>query len=515
METGYQVLRESLARYQAGELTSETVKPLLAPYGIYQQRNGLFMARVRVSGGEVDCRILNGLADILDAAGGSAHLTTRQDIQLHDLSADRVAGAVLACDRLGLPFKGGGGNTYRNLVVGPESGLAPESVFDVYPYARAVNRAVLACDKAFALPRKFKIGFFAEAGGTLRAAVQDLGFVARARGGERGFAVYAGGGLGRQSAVGVCLSEFLPAQQAVRAALAAVALFHAHGDRDNRHKARLRFVLQRLGREAFARLFWEFFDATEGPAEPVSETDETRLPPDFSARQLGAAEAAGLPPEEGFAQWSRFAVAPTRFGDAVRSVRLFVPYGKLLAAQLRKIAALAEDAGSPFVRLLATQDILIPFVWEPELPHLYRRLRQELAEIDLTFASYRGHLVTCVGATVCRIGMADTPAVGDVIAAELDRYLPPDTPEKLSLLKVLANEVRLSGCPNACAGHPAAQLGVECVKRREGDAVETLGVLFAGAGVDAAGQVRLSERLPGEPVPLTQLAQRLLEWGKQ
>ena len=505
MKKKYIQLKEAFDCLLAGGMTPEALKPVAAPYGIYQQRNGNFMVRVRINGGEISCGRLSGLADILAAAGGYAHLTSRQDIQLQDISAGRVVDTVLAADRLGLPFKGGGGNTYRNTVVGADSGLGEASVFDVYPYAHALNRAIQGCEKAFALPRKFKIGFFANDRDRLRASVQDLGFVAQIRDGAEGFSVYAGGGMGRESSAGIELIGFLPGSQVVRAAVALMELFYDHGDRANRHQARLRFVLKRLGVEAFQRLYLEYFARTA--ALPVHVCAHDPFPELIQGLKRGRAAN----PAEGFARWSQVAALPTRFGADVSSVRLFVPYGNLAAGQLRKIAALSAEYGSPTVRLLATQDILIPLVHRSSLPGLHQRLLQELADIDLTFSSYKGHLLTCVGAAVCKIGIAESPAVADVIAAELDRFLPPDTPEKLSLLKVMADELRISGCPNACSGHPAAKIGIQCLKRREGEEIKTLGLLFAGAGIGADGWARLSEPLTGEPVPLEQLAQKVME----
>jgi sulfite reductase beta subunit-like hemoprotein len=486
-------------------MSPESLKQIAAPLGIYQQRNGAFMVRVRINGGELACDRLSGIADILDAAGGHAHLTSRQDIQLHDIPAERVADAVVASDRLGLPFKGGGGNTYRNILVGSDSGLSAESVFDVYPYAQALNRALQKCEKAFALPRKLKIGFFASEQDRLRASVQDLGLIARIRDGEEGFTVFVAGGLGRESSVGLELFGFLPGTQIVRAAVALTELFYDHGDRANRHQARLRFLLKRLGAEAFQRLYLDYFARTEAPVIHVREDAQ------LAERVPGLKRGRAVKSDAGYAAWAQIAVLPTRFGEEVKSVRLFVPYGNLTAGQLRKIAALAADYGSPGVRLLVTQDLLIPLVHRSALPGLYKRLKQGLAEIDLTFASYKGHLVTCVGSAVCKIGVAESPVVGDVIAAALDRYLPPDTPEGLRLLKTVADELRISGCPNACAGHPAAKIGIECQRRREGNDVKTVGVVYAGAGLDEHGEPRLSERLPGGPIPLEQLAQKVLE----
>jgi sulfite reductase beta subunit-like hemoprotein len=147
------------------------------------------------------------------------------------------------------------------------------------------------------------------------------------------------------------------------------------------------------------------------------------------------------------------------------------------------LAALASDCGAPFVRLLPTQDLLIPCVHRSMLPAVYARLRGALASVDLTFASYKGHLTTCVGACVCKIGMADAPAVGDRIAAELDRYLPADTPEKRALLRVAADDLRLSGCPNACSGHPAARIGVGCILQKADGEIRTFMHVLTGAGV--------------------------------
>ncbi len=509
MKKNYSELSEAFDGFQAGTVTPEALKPVAALRGIYQQRNGSFMLRVRVSGGEVSCEKLSGLADILAGTGGYAHLTSRQDLQLHETPAAQVVDAIRASDRLGLPFKGGGGNTYRNILVASDSGLSEDSVFDVYPYAQALNRTLQKCEKAFSLPRKYKIGLFASGHDRLRAAVQDVGFVAQLRDGVEGFTVYAGGGLGRESSVGIEIIGFLPGSQMIRAAMAVTELFYEHGDRANRQQARLRFVLKKLGAEAFQRLFLEYFARTETPVVEVRAEDH--LSPLIQGLKRGRAGK----PAEGFGLWEQIAVLPTRFGADVKSVRLFVPYGNLSAAQLRKVAKLASEYGSPFVRLLVTQDILIPLVHRSALPSLYKRIRQELAEIDLTFTSYKGHLVTCVGATVCKIGMADAPAVGDRVAAELDRYLPPDSPEKMSLLKMATEDLRISGCPNACAGHPSARVGVECLKRREGENLITAGHLFAGAGLGLHGEPRLSERLPNGPVPLEQIAQKVHDLALQ
>ena len=496
MKSQYAILKEAFDGFMAGEVSPEVLKPVSAPFGIYQQRNAHFMVRVRVNGGEIACERLAGLAGVLDVSGGHAHLTSRQDIQLHDIPAARVVDVVVAIDRLGLPLKGGGGNTYRNILVGSDSGLSSESVFDVYPYAHVPNRAMQKCEKAFSLPRKLKIGIFACERDRLLASVQDLGFVAKHIDGQEGFAVFAAGGMGRESSVGLELFGFLPASQIVRAAVALTELFYDHGDRVNRSQARLRFLLKRLGAVAFQRLYLEYFARTESPLVNLRADDP------FPVLIKGLKRGRAIEPMAGFASWEQIAVLPTRFGDAVKSVRLFVPYGRLDAGQLRKIAALAEGYGSPAVRLLTTQDILIPLVHRSALPSLYKRLRKEFVDVDLMFASYRGHFTTCVGSTVYKIGMVNAPEVADKIAAALDSYLPPDTPERLALLKMVADELRISGCPNSCAGHPAARIGIGCVNQKVDGVIQPFARVLTGAGV-TGGEPHLStegERTSASPI---------------
>jgi len=259
MKQAYKELKEAFEAYQQGTLTSEKLKPIVAPFGIYEQRNGLFMLRIRVTGGVIACSALKGIADLLEREGGTVHLTSRQDIQLHDVPAEKAARLVEACDLLGLPFKGGGGNTYRNILASARSGIAEEGLFDVYPYALLLNQTLQASEKSFQLPRKLKIGVFTSEQERLSAAVQDLGFLATRRAGQDGFTVYAGGGMGRDSAIGITLFDFLPVTEVLRVAVACMELFHDHGDRTNRNQARIRYLLKRLGQADFKKLFSDYY----------------------------------------------------------------------------------------------------------------------------------------------------------------------------------------------------------------------------------------------------------------
>ena len=505
MKKQYGELKAAVDNYVAGRLSSDELKPFLAPSGIYQQRNDLFMARVRITGGEISGGSLIGLADIAESCGGYAHLTSRQDLQIHNVTAERIMEVVSGSDKLGLPFKGGGGNTYRNMIASADSGFSVSCAFDVYPYAHAIHRAVLKYAKAFALPRKLKIGFFAKESERVQAAAQDLGFVAQVREGRQGFTVYAGGGQGRESAVGVKLFDFLDGSNCLRATLALAALFYDHGDRANRQKARLRFVVKRLGAEAFLRLYLGYYADTKAPTLKIPpEKDLLALVPQLR-------RGKGGPAAQGFSIWETIAVQPTRFGDEVKSVRLYVPYGNLTGPQLRGLASLAKAYCPVPLRLLVTEDLLIPMVHVSALPEIFERLRGETDGLDLTFGSYKGHLATCVGAAVCRIGMVDTPSVADRLATELDRYLPPDTPEKLRLLRLVTDDLRISGCPNSCASHHVARIGIGCVAQRVDGAVQCLARLLVGAGVRDGVPCFSEELEPDRLIPVADLGKKVLD----
>lgn len=476
----YGELETAIAGYLAGKMNSSQLKPLLAPYGIYEQRNALFMLRVRITGGHLGSLALRQLADVMEHNHiPLGHLSSRQAIQLHDVAADKIISTMTKCHAIGLPFKGGGGNTYRNILISADSGLAQDEVFDVLPYALAMNQVLAARPEALLLPRKFKIGFFSKPSEAFLASVQDLGFLAVTSGQQRGFTVYGGGGMGRESGVGIKLIEFLPHDQFIRCALAMLHFFSDQGDRVNRHQARLRYVLKKRGAEDFARLFHLYFEKTvwDSPVLPPV--------PAYTARAKRPATSPGAhPPQEGYEAWKLHAVGPTHFGADQVTVRLYVPYGNLMPGQFRQLAGLADHFGGGFFRLMRSQDLLLSPVSAVSLPELYSRLIEEFPQLDLTLRSFKGHLTTCVGSSVCKIGVLSAPTLADAIAKYLDPLLPADTPDKLKLLRLITDDILISGCPNSCSGHPTAWLGFQGLKRRIGDKIEDAVLPFTGRSLE-------------------------------
>ncbi|MFA7229827.1 MAG: nitrite/sulfite reductase [Victivallaceae bacterium] len=467
----YLKLKEQLDTYLSGGLTAEQLKPFSAQFGVYEQRNGLFMVRIRIPGGDIDAAKLLTVAKIMKRHQIEyAHLSTRQDIQLQNVRAEDVYWVILACSEAGMPFRGGGANTLRNIMTTENSGFSAADVFDVQPHARALNQFILNYDKAFALPRKFKIGFFSGKHELHYALVQDVGFVATVSGGRKGFTVYGGGGMGRESALGLKLFDFIPENEFIRCAVAMTDLFYDHGDRTNRSRARVRFIVKNIGEEAFIELYRKYFAQT-----PAYEADVKQViysVPDRKSFERNDTVSSG------FDLWRQYAVASSSQGKDIKTVRLYVPYGNLTAGQLEKIVLLTERYGAGFVRLARTQDILLPLVHESVLPELFAALNRDFTEIDLVVKSFRGHIVSCVGSEVCKIGVLNSPAIAEAVAAELDGLFEHNQERKAALINRIIDAIKISGCPNSCGAHPIAELGLQGQKKRINDKLEEVCMIF-------------------------------------
>ncbi len=451
----HEILESALNDFLADRIDAAELKKFTAKHGIYQQNNGLFMVRIRIPGGEINAGNLKKIAEIISQNQmGYAHLTTRQDIQLHDVEPEKIFPAVRMCTGSGMPFRGGGGDTFRNIMVNPGSGVNANSIFDVYPYVQALNQFMFTYDNAFGLPRKLKIGFFSDPGTDSMAAIQDLGFVAQRQKGQDGFTVFAAGGLGRVSGIGVKLFDFLPAGELLRCAVAVTELFNDNGNRENRGKARLRFVLEKLGEKAFVDIFKEYYSHT---SKIIPELKSTEPGVSFSVPDK-------LPEvnvdSAGFAAWKATATNPApQAGKNFFSVRIFIPDGNLQPVQLEMLAELPEKVKCPVLRLTAFQDIILPGVHESALPWIYESL-----PAGFRLESLKGLLNCCIGADVCKIGILPSPKIAAAVTEKLDKIFT-EQPEHKSLAPEIINTIAISGCPNSCSRHTVAALGFMGMKK--------------------------------------------------
>lgn len=421
----YELVRLKSEEFISGKINSAEFKKCTAPLGIYEQSGGKFMIRIRVNGGHLplsDARTISETAKANKV--GYLHLTTRQDIQFQDVPAERIYPILKSLTEKGIPFRGGGGDTYRNTTACPHSGISPESIFDVHPYAKAANEFLFEQEKAFQLPRKLKIGFSCCGKDASMAVLQDLGFIAKLTDGKRGFTVYGAGGMGRESMIGIKLFDFLPEQDLLKCIMAVLELFHDHGDRTNRAKARLRHYVAKVGEAEFRKTFLEYFERS---AQNIKG----------SHKDIKWGEAANI-----------------------SLLKCFIPNGNLSITDFEEICNTACEAGCISLRISQSQDIFIPAACD-SLPFLKRKMDS----LNFSGNSFMGLLTCCVGATVCKIGILDSQSISKSIAEELDALFTKHPEKKAELMPLILDSIRISGCPNACGGHPAAVLGFQGMKK--------------------------------------------------
>lgn len=432
--------------FTRGRVHAAELKAHRVPFGVYEQRrNGSYMARIRCPGGAITPSQLTAAARLSREHGsGFLHLTTRQELQIHDVAIGRVVPLIRELFASGLATRGGGGNTVRNIIAPADAGVDPGELLDVTPYARALTSRFLAEPDSWVLPRKLKIAFSGDERDRVRAAFNDLGFIATRRGDSLGFRVLVAGGLGSKPQVGAVLHDFVPLEDAYVVARAIKQLFDRWGNRKNRHAARLRFLWSALGeREFVARYRKELDGVRSEPPVPLA------LPPSPAA--LAPVTTSGPPPvgADDLARWRSRFVEPQR-RPGLYTVLVPVQAGNLPSADAESIAQLASRFGHDAIRVTVAQNLLLRHVPEAQLAHVFA----EVTAVAPLAAKPRlfGQAVVCTGADTCRLGICLSKNAQAAVFRGLEH-------ESSDLDRLGDLRLHISGCPNNCGQHSAADLG--------------------------------------------------------
>jgi len=481
-------LREEVERFKNGSISQAEFRAFRVPQGIYEQRKeGTHMLRVRFPAGGVLPHQMRALARVSRQYGnGVLHVTTRQDIQVHDVLLDSLHPALVELYEAGLSTKGGGGNTVRNIVACFDTGVCPLEAFDVAPHAVALTEFLLSDPLSYQLPRKFKIAFSACAKDCAAATVNDVGFIAKRRGAEPGFAVYVGGGLGAFSRIADPLEEFVPVDEVPLVTEAIKRVFDQHGNRKNKRKARLRFLIDGIGLERFRALY--------EAARSALRYERLSRPPvrDFPRPDRPVPENGALP-HGGFAEWRERNVVPQKQSDYYL-VHIVLPLGHIPAETLEPLADVVEVHGEGMVRTTPWQNLVIRWVHENELPLLHGKLLAlGLAEAP---APILRHTIACAGASTCKLGLCLSRGLARAVIEKVSA-------DGLDLDQLGELKIHISGCPNACGRHPVGDIGLYGAARRVDGRLVPHYVIQLGGRV-AEGKTRLAQgndALPARNVP--------------
>lgn len=497
IEVEYTDLQDGIEKYVNNGISYSDLKGKGSKFGIYEQKGKKMMLRLKTVGGELSLAKLKALHSVMENKGiPYLHLSTRQNFQLHEVDFDKVKATIEECNENEMYFRGGGGNTFRSILVSTFTGVSTKNTFDVMPYARMIENEVFFYDRAFQFGRKLKIGLANNTDDEFVVSIQDMGFVAVEVEGKRGFKVYFGGGMGRGSRLGYVLTEFLPEEDLYRAVKAMIDIFYEHGDRSNRAKARLRFLVESMGVEAFRKMFFEYFDKSDVKNGEIKPIDYEK-----KVASLKHFEASGLINEK-FEAWKKVCVRPTRFKDVV-SVVLYVKNGDLGLNKFERLIELVEGYNGHSVRATINQNLVLPLVHKSALEYIYNFLEKEIPEIVSETISVRGQIRSCVGSKVCMIGLQDSMGAADAIAQELDKLIA-EKPQYRDIIFREAKNIRISGCGSSCAGIPIAPLGFIGTKKKIDDKMVDCMQVYMG-GILTESVQALSEEMRDMVIPISEV----------
>ena len=510
---------EELGRFERGEISAEAWRQFRLVHGTYGQRqDDRHMQRVKIPQGVLSADQLLAIAEVAQAhSRGFAHVTTRQNVQLHFVTLRGAEAAMRRLAEVGVTTREACGNSVRNVTACPFAGVAEGEVFDVSPYAEAVTRHFLRHPLSSALPRKFKIAFEGCPEDHAAASIHDLGFVAAlTEGGRRAFTVRAAGGTSTVPVSAPVLVDALPAAELLELCEAVIRVFHRLGDRTNRHANRMKFLVRKLGFEGFraevlserARVRAEGaprlpFDPERPPDEraPEGERPAPPGPQDVAARvRAQAPRGPGVVPAPlpvlspslaARAAFERTNVRPQRQGGYV-TVEVVLPLGDATSAQLAVLADLARAYGDGSIRLTRDQDAVLRWVRREDVPALHARLAA--AGLAHDGAGTAANVTSCPGAESCKLAVTQSRGLGRLLEAHVRGH-----PE----LAAPGLDLKISGCPNGCGQHHVSAIGFQGSARKVGGkAVPQYFVLLGGGlGRDGARFGRLAAKIPARRVP--------------
>ena len=446
LKTDIEAFSKHVSDFRKGEIEPVKFKAIRVPMGIYEQRqNNTFMVRVRCAAGMITPAQLKEVA-LLAQKGKTEpiHITTRQELQLHNVQLEQAPEILDELYKLGLSSRGGGGNTVRNIMASEDAGVSKDEVFDVTPFALALTNTLIAESDSWSLPRKYKIALAGNDSDNANATFSDLGLIAAIRSGVKGFRVFLGGGLGSKPTAGFKLSDFIPASDILYVAETVKILFSEHGNRRNRHKARIRYIFYKLGEERVFELFHEIFNRLK--AEGNYELVLPEIP-----EASGFGQIVDFTPEtQLFVKWlKRYVKVQKQSG--FYSVEVPFEHGMVGSETLIRLADFLVPFGDDVIRFTMRQNILLRNIPGQKLEELYQVLKALGVETDQ--ARILNSLVSCTGADTCRLGLCLAKGASSALKGALSKVSEDQLDDYSNI------NINFSGCPNSCGQHNLSQLG--------------------------------------------------------
>jgi sulfite reductase (ferredoxin) len=481
------------------------------------------MQRIKIPAGGLNAGQLEVMAELAEEySDGIAHVTTRQDFQLHYVHIEDTPSIMRRLAAANITTREACGNSVRNVTACPYAGVCTDESFDVTPYARALSRFLLGHPDCQNFGRKFKPAFSGCAQHACGlTSLHDLGLIAKRRVNEAtgreefGFEMYVGGGLGAVPYQAKLFDSFVPPEELLPLAQAIARVFARHGEKKNRSRARIKFLIQDLGIEKFRELVLEErkilpFDSrwTDYIEQAKAEFQEAPLKPAADVPELVLiSNANGSGPE--FQKWLTSNTRPQRQPGYV-TVSVALPLGDITANQLRSLADIVRCFTKETIRTTVDQNFLVRWVSKGDLPELYKAL--SAVGLGEPGAGALVDITSCPGTDTCKLGISSSRG----LAAVLRKRVAEESFQSDEAVRNL--HIKISGCFNSCGQHHVADLGFYGVSRKiAGYAVPHFQVVLGGQWQDNGGSYGLPVvAVPSKNIPqvVTRLTERYVA-GRQ
>lgn len=476
-------LGNKIKAYRNGELNEDKFKALRLARGVYGQRQqGVQMVRIKFPFGAINPAQLRRVAEISDKyTNGNLHLTTRQDIQLHHISLEDTPQIWEELERDEITLREACGNTVRNVTASSMAGIDPNEPFDVSPYADLVFRYFLRKPFCQELGRKIKIAFSSSEKDEAFTFIHDFGFIPKLQGEEIGFKVLVGGGLGAQPFLAQEAYSFLPVSELIPFLEACLRVFDRYGERNSRHKARIKYLISKIGIQAFLELIQAERNATQYTENDFVLRPFPSIEPDSNFENWRIFESGNSE----YNLWLKTNVKPQK-QKGYFAVFCSIPLGNLSSSTARELAEIMEKLALPEARITIDQSLQLRNVHGDFLPKLY----ELLSEINLSETGYDSvaDITACPGTDTCNLGISNSTNVALAISQFIRLKYP-------QLLEKENFKIKISGCMNACGQHGLAHFGLHgsSIKTPQGT-VPALQILLSGGKLND-GIGRLAEKV--------------------
>lgn len=496
-------LDKKIRAFREGKIHEEKFRSLRLARGVYGQRQpGVQMVRIKLPFGKVTFKQLLRIADISDEyASRNLHLTTRQDIQIHYVSLDSTPELWAKLEQDEITLREACGNTVRNVTASPAAGIDPLEPFDVSPYAHAAFEYCLRNPVCQEMGRKFKIAFSSSEADTAFVYIHDLGFIPKVKTVEgkeqRGFKVLLGGGLGAQPAIAHVVDEFMPEDQIIPYIESALRVFGRYGERNNRNKARFKFLIASLGLQEVLRLIEEERIANKVKVYPINR-DSVKQP--ALPLQNGHHADDAVTDEKHYGQWLKTNVFEQK-QQGFYGVYIKVPVGDIPSDQARQLVDAIRPLVADDIRITQNQGLLLKFVRKESLPVLFNRLEQ-LGLADPGFDSV-ADVTTCPGTDTCNLGISNSMELSRVLEKVIyDEYA------QLIFNKEI--KIKISGCMNSCGQHGLAHIGFHGSSIKANGKVLPAVQVLLGGGTVGDGLGRAADKVIKVPSKRATVALRVV-----